>query len=96
MSYFEVVLAQQFGITGVSEAKRAVYDGVLSHTSGPTFRGRCMSTAVVAIVSVLKRSAFETCRRELSEDVSFGIGTIATLVVVDKIGLGKRTQGGRD
>ena len=35
-----------------------------------------VSTVLVGIVSVPKWSAWETSRRELSEDVSFGIDTL--------------------
>ena len=72
---------------------RTVYV-TLSHPPAPMFHGRYLDNW--SSVGAEKSTALETSRRELSEDVSFGIGTIATLVVVDKIGLGKRTQGGRD
>ena len=45
------------------------------------------------IVSVPKWSAVETCRRELSEDVSFGIGT-GTLLVVEQSSLETPPRGG--
>ena len=47
----------------------------------------------VGIVSVPKRSALEASRRELSEDASFGIGT---LLVVEQSSLEKTAPGGCD
>ena len=44
----------------------------------------------VAVVLVPKRSALETVRRERSEDVSFGIGT---LLVVEQSSLENRPKG---
>ena len=44
----------------------------------------------VGIVSVSKRSALETSTRELSEDVSFGIGA---LLVAEKLSLENRPRG---
>ena len=52
-----------------------------------------ISTAVVGIVPMPKRSALQTISRELSEDVSLGIGTIGTLLVVEYSGLEKRPRG---
>ena len=56
-----------------------------------------ISTAVVGLlttVSVPKRSALNTSRRELSEDVSFGIGTTGTWhLVVEQSSLEKPPQG---
>ena len=48
--------------------------------------------STVGIVSVPKRSALETSCRELSEDVSFGIGT-GTLLVVEQSRLEKPPKG---
>ena len=48
------------------------------------------TVGIVPIVPVPKRSAFETSLRELSEDLSFGIGT---LFGCRAIGLGKPPQG---
>ena len=47
-------------------------------------------STTVGMVSVLKRSALETSRRELSEDVSFSIGT---LLVDEQSSLENRTRG---
>ena len=44
-------------------------------------------SAELEVLSVPKRSALESCRRELSEDVSFGIGT---LLVVEQSTLENR------
>ena len=53
------------------------------------------TVGIVLIVSVSKTLALEKCRGELSEDVSFGIATIGTLVLVDRsIELGKPPQRG--
>ena len=38
------------------------------------------------IVPVAKRSALGTSRRELSEDVSFGIGTVGTIAAIATVG----------
>ena len=46
---------------------------------GPTFHGRYISTA--GVVPVPGRSVLETSRRELSGDVSFGIGALVRVVV---------------
>ena len=46
--------------------------------------------STVGIVSVPKRSALETSRREFSENVSFGIGT---LLVVEQPNLENRPRG---
>ena len=46
--------------------------------------------SIVGIVPVPKRSALETSRQVLSEDVSFGIGTVGTvgtLLVVEQSSL---------
>ena len=51
-------------------------------TPGSIFHGRYLDTSTVGIltavgiVSVPTSSALETLRRELAEDVSFGIGTL--------------------
>ena len=50
-----------------------------------------ISTAVVEIVSVPKRSALELSRLEISGDVSFGIGT---RLVVEQSSLESRPSGG--
>ena len=50
-----------------------------------------LDISTAGIVSVPKRSALETSRRELSEDVSVGIGT---LLVVEQSGLEKGRRGG--
>ena len=50
-------------------------------------------TSPLLEVSVPKRSALETSRGELSEDVWFGIGTIGTLLVVEKSSLENRPGG---
>ena len=42
----------------------------------PLMRFSILDISTVGIVSTPKRSALETSRRELSEDVSFGIGTL--------------------
>ena len=47
-------------------------------------------STMVGLVSVPKRSALETSRRELSEDVSFGIGT---LLGVEQSSLKNRPRG---
>ena len=47
----------------------------------------------VGTVSVPKRSALEPSRRDLSEDVSFGIGTIGTLLAVEQSSLENRPRG---
>ena len=48
--------------------------------------------STVGMVSVPKSSALETYRRELSDDVSFGVGT-GTLLVVEESSLEKRPTG---
>ena len=50
-----------------------------------------INISTVGIVSTPKTSALETSRRELSEDVSFGIGT---LLVVEQSSLENRPGGG--
>ena len=70
-----------------------VYDGVY-HTSLGRFSMLEIST--VGIRAVPKRTPLEKSRRELSEDVSFGIGTIGTvgtLLVVEQSSL-ETTPGG--
>ena len=58
---------------------------------GPIFHGRYLHTWNVGIASVPARSALETTsRRELSEDASFGIGT---LLVVEQSSLEKTASG---
>ena len=52
-----------------------------------------LDVSTVGIVPVRKRPALLTHRRELSEDVSFGIGT-GTLQVVEQSSLEKPHQGG--
>ena len=49
-----------------------------------------LDISTVGLVSVPMRSALETCRRELSEDVWFGIGTIGTFLVVEQSSLENR------
>ena len=49
-----------------------------------------LDISTVGIVSMPKRSAIETPRRELSEDVPFGIGT---LLVVEQSSLENPPQG---
>ena len=51
---------------------------------GPIFHARYLLSVLVGIVPVPKRSALETPRRELSEDVCFRVGT---LLVVEQSGL---------
>ena len=46
--------------------------------------------STLGIVPVPKMSASQTCRRELSEDVSFGIGTFLVVVQIEH---GKPPQG---
>ena len=46
----------------------------VSHPPGPIFYARYLHR--VGIASVPKTSALETSRRELSEDVSFGVGAL--------------------
>ena len=58
------------------------------HSPGPIFHHVDISTA--GIVPAPRRSALATSRRELSEDVSFGIGT---LLVVEQSTLENRTRG---
>ena len=43
-------------------------------------------------MSVPKRSALEVSRSELSEDVSFDMGTIGTLLVVEQSSLENRPR----
>ena len=59
------------------------------HTTLGRFSMIDISTAV-GILSVPKRKALGTSRRELSERVSFGIGT---LLVVEQSGFENRTRG---
>ena len=66
---------------------RTAYDGVCL-TPLDRFSKLDMSTAL-GLVPGLKMSASEISRRELSEDVSFGIGT-GTLLVVEQSSLEKR------
>ena len=51
-----------------------------------------LDICTIGIVSLPKRSALEISRRELSEDVSFGIGTL--LVVQSNRSWKKRPQEG--
>ena len=65
-----------------------VYDGLcISHTPGPIFHGRYLHSWNSGSP---KRSALETSRRELSENVSFGIGT---LLVAEQSSLENRLRG---
>ena len=55
-----------------------------------------LDISTVGQVSVSIRSALGTSRRELSEDISFGVDTsdtIGTLLVVDQSNVGKRPRG---
>ena len=61
----------------------------MSHTRLGRFSMLDVST--VGIVSVPNRSVLETSRRELLEDVSFGVGT---LLVVEQSSLDQPPQGG--
>ena len=54
-----------------------------------------ISTVVGIVASVPNKSALETTRRELSEDVPFGIGTICTLWVVEHSSFEKSPRGVR-
>ena len=56
----------------------------------PLGRFSMVDISTVRIVSVSKRSAAETSRRELSEDVSFGIGTV---LVVEQLSLENLPRG---
>ena len=51
-----------------------------------------ISTAAGILVSVPKSSALATSRRELSQDVSFGVGTVGTLLVVEQSTLGNAPE----
>ena len=55
-----------------------------SHTPGPIFHGRYVHRSNSAGAKQ-KKAAFEPSRRELSEDVSFGIGA---LLVVEQSAIG--------
>ena len=66
-------------------------DGVL-HPHAPIFRGRYLHSRDTIIVSVPTRPVLKRFRRELSEDVSFGIGT-GTLLVVEQSSLENRPSG---
>ena len=46
------------------------------YITSPLGRSSVLDISAIEIVSVPKRSALETSRRELSENVSFGIGTL--------------------
>ena len=65
------------------------YDGV-HHAPVGRFHMVDISTAV-GTVTVPKPSALETSRREISEDVSFGVGT---LLVVEQSSQENRPRGG--
>ena len=68
---------------------------LLPHTmvclTSPLSRLSMLDISTAGIVPVPERSALESPRRELSEDVSFGLRTV--LVVEQSIELGKPTQG---
>ena len=65
-----------------------VYDNGVYHT--PLGRFSILNISTVRIASVSKRPELETSRPELSEDVSFGIGT---LLVVERSSLENRPRG---
>ena len=65
-----------------------MYSTVLHHT--PLGRFSRLGISAVGIVSVPERSALETSRRELSQDVSFGSGTP---LAVEQSSLEKTPQG---
>ena len=69
---------------------RTVYDGIY-HAPLGRFSVLDMSR-VVGIVSVPKKQALERSRRELSEDVSFGVGTVGALLVVEQSSLENRPR----
>ena len=52
-----------------------------------------LDVSTVGIVSVSERSAFETSRRQLSEDVSSGVDPVGTLLVVEQSTLENRPRG---
>ena len=56
----------------------------------PLGRFSMVDISILGIVSVPKRSVLKTYRGELSEDVSFGIGT---LLVVEQSSLENRSRG---
>ena len=58
----------------ISEAYRT--RRCISHYHTPLGRLSRLEASTGGIVSVPKKSALKTSRRELSEDVSFGIGTL--------------------
>ena len=62
----------------------------LSHPPGPIFQARYLHSRDTIIVSMPKRSALEASRRELSEDVSFGVGAP---LGVEQSGLEDRPRG---
>ena len=68
----------------------------ISRPPGPIFHARYLHSSWDSATDVPpNRSALETSRRELSEDVSFGIGT-GTLVVVERPRAWKTAPEGRD
>ena len=75
------------GYCGNNACNKPAYDGV--YTSLGNFSVVEMSTG--GIVSLPKRPGVETSSRELSEDASFGIGT---LLVVEQSSLENRPRGG--
>ena len=83
---FENVLERFcYGLQKLTEC--VVYDDGVYHT--PLGRFSMFDTFTAGIVLVPKRTVLEISRRELSEDVSFGIGTIGTgiLLVVEQSSL---------
>ena len=65
----------------------------MPHYHTPLPRCSMVDISTVGIVSVPKRSALKTSRRELSEDVWFGIGTAGTLLVDEQSSSEERPKG---
>ena len=63
-------------------SEMCIRDRYITHP--PLDRYSMVGIYKVRIVSVPKRPALATSRRELSENVSFGVGTIGTLLVVEQ------------
>ena len=65
----------------------------MSHTPAPIFHGRHVHSSWNSF-GASKKSAWGKSRGELSEDVSFDVGTVDTLLVVGRsIETGKPPQG---
>ena len=82
--------AKVYGHTATAMHDNEYRIGRFTHYHTPQGRFSMVNISRVGVVSVPKWSTLETSRGELSEDVSFRVGT---LLVVEQLGLDNRRRG---